>query len=401
MSGAGGGRAGRRLLWRLVVAELGRGVRGRSSGAPQETDFDRYKASAPVAVRYVRALAVGNMDTAHSLADQGNGAAANALTRLEQRVKAIPIAAAQVKPDYRSGIKQYGPDFATVPVTIQVKLSHAAPTEWVLLGKRDLLMHRVGRRQWRVVGDVTGRNGVVSGGMFLYTHPTLLSGSTRPSSMARDRRGTRRGRSFARWMRRRPGSRPATAARSQRSGRWRSSSNDRVQGEQLSGRDIGDGAVPLGTLDRNVLYIYLRPYQRASTIIRDSSMVYLMTLLAGRFNLFHAPWSLAMGVAGYEENEYLNTKGYILAARADPGCVPWLRQRRGLAVAGRELGAERRAPATRGRGLAGRRARDRREPRRERGDHPAGQAVQGSSAFRRDRTSRRPRCARRSRPRSA
>ena len=40
-------------------------------------------------------------------------------------------------------------------------------------------------------------------------------------------------------------------------------------------------------------------------------MVYLMTLLAGRFNLFHAPWSLAVGVAGYEQNEYLNTKGYI------------------------------------------------------------------------------------------
>ncbi len=150
---------------------------GGSSGAPQETDFDRYKASAPVAVRYARALAVGNMDTAHGLADQGSGAAANALTRLEQRVKAIPIAAAQVRPDYRSGIKQYGPDFATVPVTIQVKLSHAAPTEWVLLGHRALLMHRDDGGSWKVAGDVTAAAGVDPGGMFLYTHPTLLSGT--------------------------------------------------------------------------------------------------------------------------------------------------------------------------------------------------------------------------------
>ena len=283
---------------------------GASSGAPQETDFDRYQASAPVAARYVRALAVGNMDTAHSLADQGNGAAANALTRLEQRVKAIPIAAAQVKSGYRTGMTQYGRDFATVPVTIRVKLSHAAPTEWVLLGKRDLLMHR-SDDGWRVVGDVTGRNGVVSGGMFLYTHPTLLTGSRATvvygPGTARDE-----AREILAQM---DASAPGLAARyggsvaAQRPLAF--IVNDRVQGEQLSGRAIGDGAVPLGTLDHNVLYIYLRPYQRASTIIRDSSMVYLMTLLAGRFNLFHAPWSLAIGVAGYEEIQYLNTKGYI------------------------------------------------------------------------------------------
>ena len=40
---------------------------------------------------------------------------------------------------------------------------------------RRCCMHRDGRRL-EVAGDVTGRNGVVSGGMFLYTHPTLLSG---------------------------------------------------------------------------------------------------------------------------------------------------------------------------------------------------------------------------------
>ena len=150
---------------------------GASSGAPQETDFDRYKASAPAAVRYARSLAVGNMDTAHGLADQGSGMAANALTRLEQRVKAIPIAAAQVRPDYRSDIKQYGPDFATVPVTIQVKLSHAAPTEWVLLGHRALLDAPRRRRQLEGRRRRHRPAGVDPGGMFLYTHPTLLSGS--------------------------------------------------------------------------------------------------------------------------------------------------------------------------------------------------------------------------------
>ena len=34
-----------------------------------------------------------------------------------------------------------------------------------------------------------------------------------------------------------------------------------------------------------------------------------MTLLAARFNLFHAPESLVTGVAAYEQNAYLNSKG--------------------------------------------------------------------------------------------
>ena len=154
---------------------------------------------------------------------RGTGRPPTRLTRLEQRVKAIPIAAAQVKPGYRTGMTQYGRDFATVPVTIRVKLSHAAPTEWVLLGKRDLLMHR-SDGGWKVVGDVTApkrrrlrRNVPV--------HPPDAAHRDRapPSSMDPGSRGTRRGRSSRRWMHRRPGSRRATAARSQRSARWRSS----------------------------------------------------------------------------------------------------------------------------------------------------------------------------------
>jgi hypothetical protein len=285
---------------------------GGSSGGPQETDFDRYKASAPVAVRYARALAVGNMDTADGLTDQGSGAAANALTRLEQRVKAIPIAAAQVRPDYRSGIKQYGPDFATVPVTIQVKLSHAAPTEWVLLGHRALLMHRDDGGSWKVAGDVTAAAGVDPGGMFLYTHPTLLSGTHTtvvygPGS-ARDE--------AQEILRQMDASSPGLTARYGGAAAAQRPLvfvvNDREQGQELSGRELGSEPTPLGTLDGNVVYVYLRPYQHADAITRDASTVYLMTLLAGRFNLLRAPWSLAVGVAGYEQNEYLNTKGYIL-----------------------------------------------------------------------------------------
>jgi hypothetical protein len=281
------------------------------SSVGKETDFDRFQAASPVAVRYARSLAAGNMGTAHDLTGPANGAAANALHRLEQRVKAIPVAAAQVKPDYRSGLKDFGEDFTTVPVTIEVKLSHAAPTEWVLLGRRALLMHRDDGGSWSVVGDVTAANGLLPGGMFLYTHPTLLTGKTAtvvygPGS-ARDEAQEVLGLLNA--------SAPGLAARYGGSVAAERPLafivNDRDQGAQLSGHAIDQDPMPVGTLDGNVLYVYLRPFQHSSAIIRDSSMVYLMTLLAGRFNLFHAPWSLGVGVAGFEEIQYLNTKGYI------------------------------------------------------------------------------------------
>jgi len=283
-----------------------------SSTAPKETDYDRFQASSPVAVRYARALAAGNMNTAHGLTGPANGAAANALRRLEQRVKAIPIAAAQVEPDYRTGMKDFGEDFTTVPITIRVKLSHAAPTEWVLLGRRALLMHRDDGGSWSVVGDVTAPNGIQPGGMFLYTHPTLLSGSYAtvvygPGS-ARDEAQE----ILAQMDASSPGltARYGGAIAAQRPLVF--VVNDREQGQELSGRVLGSEPTPLGTLDGNVVYVYLRPYQHADAITRDASTVYLMTLLAGRFNLLRAPWSLAVGVAGYEQNAYLNTKGYIL-----------------------------------------------------------------------------------------
>ena len=321
------------------------------------------------------------MDTAHSLADQGNGAAANALTRLEQRVKAIPIAAAQVKSGYRTGISSTAA--TSQPSRSPSGSSSRTPHRRSGCCSANATAHASvddglegrGRRHRR-------RNGVVSRRHVPVHPPDPALGIAHDRRLrTRNRRATRRGRSFAQMDASAPGLDRALR-RLRRSTAPAGVHRERPGSRASSFPDArsATSAVPLGTLDHNVLYVYLRPYQRASTIIRDSSMVYLMTLLAGRFNLFHAPWSLAIGVAGYEEIEYLNTKGYILAARAHPGCVPWIRQRNGLAVAGRGLGAERRSPAdspsrTRSRSshviIANHGG--------QRGDHPAGQAVQAAA----------------------
>ena len=176
--------------------------------------------------------------------------------------------------------------------------------------------------------------------------------------------------------------------------------NDREQGQELSGRDLGSEPTPLGTLDGNVVYVYLRPYQHADAITRDASTVYLMTLLAGRFNLLRAPWSLAVGVAGYEQNEYLNTKGYILpleqiqaAYPGYPSAAIWRSQDKdwGLSGSKARLAAED-AVAVVHVIVA---------------NHGGSAAIirlassSRDSAFRRVPTSRLPRCAGRSRPRSA
>ncbi len=315
------------------------GSSGPASRAPAETPFDRYRLAAPTAVRYARALALGRSSAAGALADPG-GAAGSALAALGARLRGLPIAAARATPSFPSSTGHDGADEAAVALELRARLSRAAPSEWVLLGRRVLLLHR-SAGAWKVTGDLTSQIGIAPTGLFLYTHPALISGQHATVVFGP---GTARGAArqivaeadrVAPGMVARYGGGPAAERP------LIFLVNGRAQGEQLSGTRIDGSTTPLGTVSGNFTYVFLRPYQQGSALERNGSIVYLMTLLAARFNLFHAPESLVTGVAAYEQNAYLNTKGYIVPldriAAAYPGyasAATWRVTRRGWGVTG-------------------------------------------------------------------
>jgi hypothetical protein len=88
--------------------------------------------------------------------------------------------------------------------------------------------------------------------------------------------------------------------------------NDRFQGMRLSGEMLLGSNTPIGTVTGNFTFIYLKQYQRADELSRKAVVTYLMALLSTRYNLFHAPSSLAAGVALYEQDRYLGTRGYLV-----------------------------------------------------------------------------------------
>jgi hypothetical protein len=70
--------------------------------------------------------------------------------------------------------------------------------------------------------------------------------------------------------------------------------------------------LPVGSVLGSFTYVFLRQYRRVDPTGRGGTVTALMTMLATRLSMAHAPTSLRVGVALYEQNRYLNGKGYVL-----------------------------------------------------------------------------------------
>ena len=86
---------------------------------------------------------------------------------------------------------------------------------------------------------------------------------------------------------------------------------DSTQADQVMGRDVGQ-VLPAGSVSGPFAYVFLRQYRRIDPVSRGAMMTGLMTHLATQRSLGRAPTSLRAGVDAYEQNRYLNSRGYGL-----------------------------------------------------------------------------------------
>jgi hypothetical protein len=205
-----------------------------------------------------------------------------------------------------------------------VRIARGALTDWFPLGERVLEM-RPAAGGWKVAAEVSSQALVGRGeyGLSLFRHPRFLAGSRATVVY-----GLETSRPLAEDI-----LRVADAAVPRLIARYSGGPaaarpliflvEDRSQGEELSGANLVGQTTPLGSVNGSFTYVYLTRYRRVDAVGRASSIVYLMTLLASRTEFAHAPTSLWAGTAAYEEDAYLETRGYILPldgiAAAYPG----------------------------------------------------------------------------------
>ncbi|MGZ4481316.1 MAG: hypothetical protein ACXVY5_03840 [Gaiellales bacterium] len=321
------------------------GSNGSGSSGPPATPRERFLAARPVAVSYVKDLAMHEPAQAAALAAPSGPAAARSLARLRTWLGGIPIGRVQTGPEWVTLPPTYPPDAVGVRVRMRVRIARGALTGWFPLGERVLEM-RPKDGGWKVAAEVSTEAlvGRAVYGLSLFRHPHFLAGdratvvygleSSRPLAGEILRAADA---AVPGLVARYPGG-PAAARP------MIFLVSDRSQGEELSGSNLAGQATPLGTVSGSFTYVYLTRYRQVDAIGRASSIVYLMTLLASRTEFAHAPTSLWSGTAAYEEDAYLGARGYILPldgiAAAYPGypsLTRWRSTQPGWGVSGRQL----------------------------------------------------------------
>jgi len=280
-----------------------------SSGEPAA---DPYPQAKRVAVHYAEALGLGRDRAARALSDPSDAKARRTLRQFQSFLHAIPIARIDAQPSPVSLPAPYPATDVGVMLDLRARLSRHALTDWVPLGQRALVLSPQGDG-WRVDQDAThsGVVTVVPSGLALFEHPHFLTG-TRATVVY----GLESAASEARTIRSAADATVPHIASTYGGGPAAARPliflvKDRDQGQQLIGHDIGQTAV-LGTVSDSFTYVFMRQYRRVDSVSQSSSVAGMMTLLATRVMFRHVPTSLTQGVASYEQNVYLNGRGFLL-----------------------------------------------------------------------------------------
>jgi hypothetical protein len=280
-------------------------------------------AALAVARRYLTSLAEGQDARAGSLAAPAGGDAAGRLAVLDGWLDAVPIARAAGDASAAARPSSAAAGDRAVAVALRARLTGTPPSAWVPLGTRVLLLAPEAAR-WRVADDVTDDPAVAEQptGLAVLGRPHVLHGAHAtvvygPAVARRQAVEVRR---------------LADAAAPDLHGTYGGGPaaarplifvvDDAAQAERLIGRDVGQ-VLPAGSVAGPFAYVFLRQYRRIDPISRGAVVTALMTHLATELALRHAPTSLRAGVDAYEQNRYLNSRGYVLPldriAAAYPG----------------------------------------------------------------------------------
>ena len=282
-----------------------------SSAGPPGLQVPPAHAALKVARRYLTALAEGNGAEADTMAAPAGAAAAKRLEQLRAWFGALPVAraAATASPAARPSSSP-APDRA-VAVALRARLAGSPATDRVPLGTRVLLLAPANGR-WRVADDVTADPsvGVQPSGLDAVRQPRVMRGANATVIYGA---GARREAAEIRKL--------AAAAAPDLHGTYGGGPaaahplilavEDSTQADQVMGRDVGQ-VLPAGSVSGPFAYVFLRQYRRIDPVSRGAMMTGLMTHLATQRSLGRAPTSLRAGVDAYEQNRYLNSRGYGL-----------------------------------------------------------------------------------------
>ena len=281
---------------------------GGSTGPAADADPQARR----VAVHYAEALGLGRARAARALSAPSDAAAGRTLRQFQRFLDAIPIARIDAQPSPVSLPAPFPAEDVGVMLDLRARLSRHALTDWVPLGQRALVLAPHGT-SWRVDQDAThsGVVTVVPSGLALFEHPHFLTGTRATVVYGLDSAAPE-----ARTIRSAADSTVPHIAATYGGGPAAARPliflvKDREQGQQLIGHDIGQTAV-LGTVSDSFTYVFMRQYRRVDDVSQSSSVTGMMTLLATRVMFRHVPTSLQQGVASYEENAYLNGRGFLL-----------------------------------------------------------------------------------------
>jgi len=324
------------VLAALLVTACSGGSSSATSGAPRTTTpaVSEPPASAPaqppsraaalaLARRYLLDVAEGDDAKAGSLAAAAGGDAAGRLAELGGWLHGLPIARAAGHASAASRPASAPAGDRAVAVALRARLAGPPASAWVPLGTRVLLLAPDGGR-WRVADDVTADPA-------LAVHQDGLSVLGRPHVERGAHATVVYGPGSARRQAREIG-RLADAAVPDLHGTYGGGApaahplillvDDASQAERLIGRNVGQ-VLPAGSVAGPFAYVFLRRYRTIDPVSRGALITGLMTHLATAPSLRQAPTSLRAGVDAYEQNRYLNRRGYVLPldriAAAYPG----------------------------------------------------------------------------------
>jgi hypothetical protein len=280
------------------------------------------RAALTTARRYLTALAEGDTATASTLAAPAGADAAARLEQLRAWLGALSVADASGTPSSSARPSSSPAEDRAVAVTLRGRLADTPASDRVPLGTHVLLLAPANGR-WRVADDATADPdvGVQPSGLAALGQPRVLRGSDAAVIYGADARreaaeirkladgvvpdlhGTYGGGAAA--------AHPVIVA-----------VDDATQADRVIGRDVGQ-VLPAGSVSGPFAFVFLRRYRKIDPVSRGAMITALMTHLATGPSLEHAPTSLRAGVDAYEQNRYLNTRGYGLPldriARAYPG----------------------------------------------------------------------------------
>ena len=321
-------RRGVMPAWLAVVAVVLGGCSGGSPSAtssgpgPTVPSVSQPPASQPplpppahaalaVARRYLTALADGEDARAQALAAPDGADAGRRLDALKASLEDLAIARSAGGASAASRPSSAAAGDRAVAVALRARLAGKPPSAWMPLGTRVLLLSSRGGR-WRVADDVTrdASVGVQPTGLAALGRPRVMRGSNATVVYGA---GARRQAAEIRRL--------ADAAAPDLHGTYGGGTaaahpvifavDDAAQADQLSGRDVGQ-VLPAGSVAGPFAYVFLHQYRRIDPVSRGAVITALMTHLATAPSLHHAPTSLRAGVDAYEQNRYLNRRGYVL-----------------------------------------------------------------------------------------